>query len=116
MLEEARPAQTGTALSKEVRGIFADIYKECCKNEAECKIIDVMIAQLIAELNAGEQMTERAVAKITGLSKSGVRKVEAQAQQKVKKMLAKQGITKLDDIIDAGGGRSDAKGGNKQED
>ena len=94
------------------RGLFADIYDECCKNDAEKMILDIIITQfLLKEVFSGDAATERAVAKITGLSKSGVRVVEGRAMAKMKDMLKKQGISKVDDVIDTHGGRTAVGGG-----
>lgn len=94
------------------RGLFADVYEECCANDAERMILDVIMTKfLLKEVFKGDQATERAVAKITGLSKSGVRVVEARAMAKLKDMLNKQGIHKVEDVVDIDHGRSAADGG-----
>lgn len=99
----ARPQQTNVAVN---RGLFKDIYDECCKNDAEKMILDIIISQFILdEVFKGSPATERAVAKITGLSKSGVRVVEARAMEKLKKHLNKQGIRKTDDVVGSSNGR-----------
>lgn len=105
----ARPQQTSVAIN---RGLFSDIYEECCKNDAEKMILDIIISQFILdEVFKGSPATERAVAKITGLSKSGVRVVEGRAMEKLKKHLMKQGIRKTDDVIDTTSGRTAVGGG-----
>lgn len=111
----ARPTQDRMAVN---RGLFADIYKDCCKNEAECKILDIIIAQfLLNEVFKGDEQTERAIAKVTGLSKSGVRVVQGRAMKKMKDSLAKGGIKKIEDVVDAGGRSSaSAKGGSESVD
>ena len=66
-------------------------------------VLDVIIADFLSrEVFRGEPQTERTVAKITGLSKSGVRVVEARAMAKAKKSLQKMGIKNTDDVIDSG--------------
>lgn len=105
----ARKSKTAVSIN---RGLFSDIYDECCSNDAERMILDVIITQfLLKEVFKGDQATERAVAKITGLSKSGVRVVEGKAMAKMKDMLNKQGIHKVEDVIDIDHGRSAADGG-----
>ena len=100
----ARPQQTNVAVN---RGLFKDIYDECCKNDAEKMILDIIISQFILdEVFKGSPATERAVAKVTGLSKSGVRVVEGRAMEKLKKHLMKQGIRKTDDVINTTSGRT----------
>lgn len=103
ILKEARPAQTGTAIN---RSLFADIYEECCKNDAERMILDMIISDFFArEVFKGGEATERAIAKLTGLSKSGVRVVTGRAMEKVKKGLQKKGIRSADDVINTTSGR-----------
>lgn len=105
----ARKSKTAVSIN---RGLFSDIYDECCNNDAERMILDVIITQfLLKEVFKGDQATERAVAKITGLSKSGVRVVEGKAMAKMKDMLNKQGIHSVEDVIDIDHGRSAADGG-----
>ena len=109
----ARPAKTGIAIN---RGLFSDIYEECCKNDAEKMILDIIISQFILdEVFKGSPATERAVAKVTGLSKSGVRVVEGRAMEKLKKHLMKQGIRKTVDVIDTTSGRTAVGGGSVDE-
>lgn len=94
------------------RELFKDIYDDCCKNDAEKMILDVIIAQFILdEVFKGSEATERAIAKITGLSKSGVRVVVGNAQKKLKKHLTKQGIKRTSDIIGDDSARSAVGGG-----
>ena len=99
----ARPQKTGIAIN---RGLFSDIYEECCKNDAERMILDLIIYDFLSkEVFKGEPATERAVAKVTGLSKSGVSVVEARAMAKAKKYLVKSGIRSANDIFDSGSSR-----------
>ena len=66
----ARPQQTSTAIN---RSLFADIYEECCVNDAERMILDIIISDFFSrEVFKGEPATERAVAKLTGLSKEEI--------------------------------------------
>lgn len=91
------------------RNLFQDIYDECCTNDAERLILDAIITQfIVTEVFKGQPATERAIAKLTGLSKSGVRVVLAKAQNKMKNGLKKRGISKVEDVFD-GNDRSDAK-------
>ena len=103
ILKEARPAQTGMSIN---RSLFADIYEECCTNDAERMILDMIISDFFArEVFKGGEATERAIAKLTGLSKSGVRVVTDRAMKKVKKGLQKKGIRSASDVLDTGSSR-----------
>ncbi len=100
-----RHAETNMAVN---RSIFEDVYAECCETEAERMILDVIIAQFWIDNCKGKKLPERTIAKITGLSKSGVRQIADRAAKKVKKVLKAKGINSADDILNTGNSRSDA--------
>ena len=94
---EARKAVTDITIN---RGLFSDIYDECCENEVERKILDIIIFDFFSrEVFNGKSATERAVAKLTGLSKSGVRVVQDRAMKKVKKYINKIGVNSVNDVV-----------------
>ena len=111
----ARPAKEDWAISPKLREALDDIYKDCATNEAEAKILDIIITHFIfSEVLGGGEATERQIAAVTGMSKSGVRKVQDRAMAKMKSGLGKRGIRNCGDVLGDGGGRSNAvsKGNN----
>lgn len=75
-------------------------------------ILDIVLANAILRdvmgVKDGEEATERQIAAVTGLSKSGARVVSGKAMERIKSKVMKGGITRLDDWIDTTGGRRNA--------
>lgn len=96
----ARPAKEDWAISPKLREALDDIYKDCATNEAEAKILDLIITHFIfAEVLGGGEATERQIAAVTGISKSGVRKIQERAMNKMKTSLRKRGIHGCGDVL-----------------
>lgn len=102
--------------------LFADIYDECCDStdakikEGEKLILDIIIAQFILNSSrfagGNTEATEREIADLFGISKSGVRVIFDRAMKKVKSALKRKGINKTDDVIDSARGRTAVGKGN----
>lgn len=115
MIKEGRGRKSkldapGWLLNPKIKAMFKDLYKGM--SEGEAMILDIILANAILRdvmgVKAGEEATERQIAAVTGLSKSGARVVSGKAMERIKSKVMKGGITKLDDWIDTTGGRSNA--------
>lgn len=90
-------------LNPKIKTMFKDLYEGM--SEGEAAILDIVIANFILRevmnVKSGEEATERQIAAVTGLSKSGARVVSDKAMQRIKSKFVKGGVSRISDWVPA---------------
>lgn len=104
----ARKAETDVSLAPELQKLFADIYADA-KTEGERKILDIVlsyeISKIFKEQLGSIELPPEKIAKIMGVSTSGVKVILGRTFGYLKKQFNKSGIRSTDDVLNTSSGR-----------